>query len=114
LFIDADPIQIAAAARTGAACIEIHTGHFADADEGPDTSAELEKIVVAVKQGVDAGLTVHAGHGLHYENVQAIAKLADVRELNIGHAIVARAVFSGLAGAVSEMKRLMVEARQDG
>jgi len=114
LFIDADPIQIAAAARTGAACIEIHTGHFADADEGPDTSAELEKIVVAVKQGVDAGLTVHAGHGLHYENVQAVAKLADVRELNIGHAIVARAVFSGLAGAVSEMKRLMVEARQDG
>ncbi len=112
LFIDADPVQIEAAAHTGAPCIEIHTGHFADAAEGPDAAAELEKIVAAVKQGVDAGLRVHAGHGLHYENVQAIAKLKDVHELNIGHAIVARAVFTGFAVAVAEMKRLMVEARQ--
>lgn len=108
LFIDADPVQIAAAAQTGAPCIEIHTGHFADAAAGAPVADELIKIEAAVKQGIDAGLTVHAGHGLHYENVQVIAKIEHVRELNIGHAIVARAVFIGLAEAVAEMKRLMV------
>jgi pyridoxine 5-phosphate synthase len=108
LFIDAVPAQIEAAASSGAPCIEIHTGHFADAVAGAAQQAERERIVAAVRQGLDAGLTVHAGHGLHYENVQQIAAIAGIRELNIGHAIVARALFDGLAGAVAEMKRLML------
>ncbi|MCK5382896.1 MAG: pyridoxine 5'-phosphate synthase [Gammaproteobacteria bacterium] len=111
LFIDADPQQIAAAAETGAPCIEIHTGHFADAADSKEEAAELERIRKAVRQGVAAGLTVNAGHGLHYHNVREIAEIPDVRELNIGHAIIARAVFSGLAHAVADMKRLMREAR---
>jgi pyridoxine 5-phosphate synthase len=111
LFIDADPQQIAAAAETGAPCIEIHTGHFADAADSREAAAELERIREAVRQGVAAGLTVNAGHGLHYHNVREIAEIPDVRELNIGHAIIARAVFSGLAHAVADMKRLMREAR---
>jgi len=111
LFIDADPRQVAAAAESGAPCIEIHTGHFADATDSKAAAAELERIREAVRQGVDAGLAVNAGHGLHYHNVGAIAEIPEVRELNIGHAIIARAVFSGLAAAVAEMKRLMREAR---
>jgi len=111
LFIDADPQQIAAAAETGAPCIEIHTGHFADATDGKQAAAELERIREAVRQGVAAGLRVNAGHGLHYHNVGEIAAIRDVRELNIGHAIIARAVFSGLATAVADMKRLMQAAR---
>ena len=111
LFIDADPAQIAAAAETGAPCIEIHTGHFADATDRVQAATELDRIRAAVRQGVAAGLHVNAGHGLHYHNVQEIAALADIRELNIGHAIIARAVFTGLAEAVAEMKRLMCDAR---
>ncbi len=110
LFIDADPDQVAAAAATGAPCIEIHTGAFADAGTSLAQAEELAGIVRAVQQGLDAGLTVNAGHGLHYHNVQRIAAIPGVRELNIGHAIIARAVFTGLAGAVAEMKRLMHEA----
>ena len=110
LFIDAEPGQIDAAAESGAPCIEIHTGHFADAADARQQGEELARIVEAVRQGVAAGLTVHAGHGLNYHNVKAIAAIADIRELNIGHAIIARAVFSGLATAVAEMKRLMREA----
>jgi pyridoxine 5-phosphate synthase len=110
LFIDADPIQVAAAAEVGAPVIEIHTGHFADA-RGPAQRQELERIVQAVAQGTALGLQVNAGHGLNYQNVQAIAAIAAVRELNIGHAIIARAVFTGLEEAVREMKRLMGEAR---
>jgi pyridoxine 5-phosphate synthase len=112
LFIDADPQQIAAAAETGAPCVEIHTGHFADATDGKQAATELERIRAAVRQGVAAGLRVNAGHGLHYHNVGEIAAIPDVRELNIGHAIIARAVFSGLATAVADMKRLMLEARE--
>ena len=111
LFIDADPKQIAAAAETGSPCIEIHTGHFADATDGEQAAAELERIREAVRQGVAAGLRVNAGHGLHYHNVGEIAAIPGVRELNIGHAIIARAVFSGLATAVADMKRLMQAAR---
>ncbi len=111
LFIDADPQQIAAAAETGAPCIEIHTGHFADATDGKQVAAELQRIREAVRQGVAAGLRVNAGHGLHYHNVGEIAAIAGVRELNIGHAIIGRAVFSGLATAVADMKRLMQAAR---
>jgi pyridoxine 5-phosphate synthase len=111
LFIDADPDQIDAAAASGAPCIEIHTGHFADAAPGLAQTAELARIVEAVRLGEQAGLTVHAGHGLHYHNVQMIAAISGIRELNIGHAIVARALFTGLESAVAEMKRLMREAR---
>lgn len=112
LFIDAEPEQIAAAAGCGAPCIEIHTGHFADAADERAADAEFARIEAAVRQGVAAGLTVHAGHGLHYGNVQRIAALPDLRELNIGHAIIARAVFTGLAAAVAEMKELMLQARR--
>lgn len=111
LFIDAEPAQIEAAAAAGAPCIEIHTGHYADA-AGAAQQAEYERIRAAVDAGVRAGLQVNAGHGLHYHNVQPIAALPAVRELNIGHAIVARAVFTGLQEAVREMKRLMVAARR--
>ena len=113
LFIDADPDQVAAACDTGAPCIELHTGHFADAGAGLAQAEQLADIVVAVQQGLDAGLTVHAGHGLHYHNVKKIAAIPGVRELNIGHAIIARAVFTGLASAVAEMKHLMQEAVAD-
>ncbi|MGB5180411.1 MAG: pyridoxine 5'-phosphate synthase [Gammaproteobacteria bacterium] len=111
LFVDAEPAQIAAAAESGAPCIEIHTGHFADAGDAGQQGEELARIVEAVRQGVAAGLTVHAGHGLNYHNVKTIAAIAEIRELNIGHAIIARALFSGLANAVAGMKRLMREAR---
>ena len=113
LFIDADSGQIAAAAESGAPCIEIHTGHFADAGDTRQKAEELARIVEAVRQGVAAGLTVHAGHGLHYHNVKQIAAIPEIRELNIGHAIIAQAVFTGLATAVADMKRLMREARKD-
>jgi pyridoxine 5-phosphate synthase len=111
LFIDADARQIAAAAAAGAPCIEIHTGRFADAADERSRGQELARIVEAVRLGVAAGMQVNAGHGLHYHNVKTIAAIPDLRELNIGHAIVARAVFTGLAAAVAEMKRLMREAR---
>ena len=112
LFIDAEPTQIAAAAACGAPCIEIHTGHFADATTAAARQAELARIVEAVRLGVEAGLKVHAGHGLNYQNVGEIAALPDIIELNIGHAIVARALFTGLTEAVIEMKRLMLTASQ--
>jgi len=110
LFIDAEPQQIEAAASCGAPVIEIHTGHYADVS-GAAQKQELEKIIAAVKLAHEAGLQVNAGHGLHYHNVQAIAIIPEIMELNIGHAIIARAMFSGLQPAVKEMKRLMVEAR---
>jgi pyridoxine 5-phosphate synthase len=109
LFIDADPAQIDAAAKCGAPAIEIHTGHYAEADMA-DRPAELKRIEQAVQQGRALRLQVNAGHGLHYENVTAIAALPGIGELNIGHAIVARAIFSGIGPAVSEMKRLIRNA----
>ena len=111
LFIDADPRQVEAAKLVGAPCIEIHTGHFADAENTSGRDAEFKKINDAVQLGDEIGLQVNAGHGLHYHNVQAVAALAAVRELNIGHAVVARAVFTGLGEAVREMKHLMEAAR---
>jgi len=112
LFIDADVKQIEAAAECGAPVIEIHTGHFADYASEDARRAELTRIVKGVEAGVDAGLHVNAGHGLDYHNVTAIAEIGQIRELNIGHAIIARAIFTGLPEAVSTMKRLMQEARQ--
>lgn len=111
LFIDADPQQIEAAAEVGAPVIEIHTGHYADAVERAPREQEFKRIANAVELGKSLGLQVNAGHGLNYHNVQAIAALCPVKELNIGHAIIARALFVGLQEAVREMKRLMVEAR---
>jgi pyridoxine 5-phosphate synthase len=111
LFIDAQAAQIDAAAGTGAPFIEIHTGHYADAWDTPEAERELEAIRAAVARAVSAGLQVNAGHGLNYHNVKPVAAIPAIRELNIGHAIVARAVFTGLPEAVREMKRLMVEAR---
>lgn len=111
LFIDADPQQVAAAADCGAPCIEIHTGHYADANTPRAQAQELARIVDSVRLGGDAGLKVHAGHGLNYHNVAAIAAIPDILELNIGHAIMARALFTGLADAVREMKRLMLQSR---
>lgn len=109
LFVDPDPIQIAAAAQTGAPAIEIHTGHYADAT-GDHWRKELTRIEQAVIQGRDLRLQVNAGHGLNYHNVQSIAAIPGIAEFNIGHAIVARALFTGMQQAVSEMKHLMREA----
>ncbi len=111
LFIDADDQQLEAARDAGAPVVEIHTGRFADAETEADAARELERIRAAVTTGTDLGLQVNAGHGLHYHNVQAVAALADIVELNIGHAIVAQALFVGWENAVREMKRLMLEAR---
>ena len=110
LFIDANPEQIEAAAATGAEMIELHTGHYADT-AGVEQAKELSRIYQAASQADKLGLQVNAGHGLHYHNVQPIAAIPEVVELNIGHAIIARALFSGLPLAVSEMKRLMLDAR---
>lgn len=110
LFIDADEQQIAATAALGAPVIELHTGRYAEA-EGAAVASELERIRAGARFGVEQGLVVNAGHGLHYTNVQAIAQLQDIRELNIGHAIVAHALFAGWENAVREMKAIMVAAR---
>ena len=110
LFVDADFAQLDAAHAAGAPVVEIHTGHYADAATDAARIAEFERIRTAVAYGRSLGLTVNAGHGLTYHNVQPIAALPGIHELNIGHAIVAQALFVGWKDAVSEMKRLMVEA----
>lgn len=110
LFIDADHRQIEAAVASGAPYIEIHTGAYAEAPEGLARQAELSRIRKAATFAASLGLKVNAGHGLTYHNVQPIAELPEMHELNIGHAIIGRALFSGLADAVSEMKQLMREA----
>jgi pyridoxine 5-phosphate synthase len=107
LFVDPDARQIDAAAATGAPVIEIHTGRYAETLDERERLEALARVADAVRHGRALGLKVNAGHGLHYQNVQPVAALADVSELNIGHAIVARAVFTGMAEAVREMKRLM-------
>jgi len=109
LFIDADTEQVEAAAKAGAPAIEIHTGRYADAEQWAQTT-ELARIEQAVQAGLDLKLQVNAGHGLHYHNVQPVAAIPGLSDLNIGHAIIARAVFCGLGPAVREMKRLIAEA----
>lgn len=111
LFVDPDLAQIDACAKSGAPVIEIHTGHYAQAQTSTERHAQWRRIAESVEHGKNLGLHVHAGHGLHYHNVTAIAQIKTIRELNIGHAIIARALFVGLQVAVSEMKRLMCEAR---
>jgi pyridoxine 5-phosphate synthase len=110
LFIDPDIAQLEAALEVGAPVVELHTGRYADT-EGPEQGAELERIIEAAHHGRELGLIINAGHGLHYQNVTPIARIPEIVELNIGHSIIARAVFDGLADAVSEMKRLMLLAR---
>ena len=107
LFIDAEPRQIEAAAKVGVPVIEIHTGHYAEAVTIELKSKELSRIQESVIQGTELGLHVNAGHGLDYHNVRQIAEIDGVRELNIGHAIVARALFTGIEESVSAMKQLI-------
>ena len=112
LFIDAERHQLDAAVECGAPVVEIHTGHYADAGSGDAQRTEYLRIKSAVEYGQSLGLQVNAGHGLDYHNVGAIAAIPGIRELNIGHAIVARAIFTGFESAVREMRRLMLEARR--
>jgi len=109
LFIDPDARQIEAAKRVGAPVIELHTGHYADT-EGAEQQDALKRIQVAVTYARKLGLVVNAGHGLHYHNVEPIAAIPGINELNIGHAIIARALFSGLVGAVQDMRALILGA----
>jgi pyridoxine 5-phosphate synthase len=112
LFIDPDPEQLDAALAAGAPVVELHTGQYADAT-GKKQATELERIAAAASYGHEKGLVINAGHGLHYQNVKPIAAIPEIVELNIGHAIVARAVFDGLDNAVHEMRRLMTDAREE-
>ncbi|KAA1178984.1 pyridoxine 5'-phosphate synthase [Photorhabdus heterorhabditis] len=111
LFIDADHQQIDAAREVGAPFIEIHTGAYAEAANEIKQEKEFQRIKKAVTYAANIGLTVNAGHGLTYHNVQRIAALPEIYELNIGHAIIGRAVFSGLTAAVADMKTQMRKAR---
>jgi pyridoxine 5-phosphate synthase len=110
LFIDPDRRQLDAAVETAASVVELHTGAYAAA-HGSQQQRELQRIHDAVDYGKQAGLIVHAGHGLNYDNVGPVAALTGIRELNIGHAIIARAVFEGLDAAVRKMRQLMSAAR---
>ena len=112
LFIDADKQQIDAAIASKAPFIEIHTGHYADAETEEAQQAELIRLTEGIKYAHDQGLKVNAGHGLNYFNVKPIAAIEEIIELNIGHAIIARAAIDGLDKAIRDMKKLMQEARQ--
>jgi pyridoxine 5-phosphate synthase len=111
LFIDADKDQIDAAIASGAPFIEIHTGHYAEATNEEAQQVELKRLIEGIKYAHGKDLKVNAGHGLHYFNVKPIAAIPEIIELNIGHAIIARAAIDGLEKAVRDMKRLMLEAR---
>lgn len=111
LFIDANPLQIDAAVAVGAPVIEIHTGCYADASTDYERALELQRIKEATYYAASKGLIVNAGHGLNYQNVKPIAAINELYELNIGHAIIARALFCGLKEAVKDMRELILEAR---
>lgn len=111
LFIDPDPKQIEAAAEIGAPVIEIHTGCYADASNAVEQARELQRVKQAAEYAANLNLIVNAGHGLNYQNVKPIAAIKELHELNIGHAIIARALFCGLKDAVKHMRQLMLEAR---
>lgn len=111
LFVDPDPLQLEAAVEAGVRVVELHTGRYADATTDGARARELERIRQAAHHAAALGVEVHAGHGLNYHNVQPVAAIAAIIELNIGHAIVARAVFDGMRRAVTDMKRLMQDAR---
>jgi pyridoxine 5-phosphate synthase len=111
LFIDPDPVQLQASRDAGAPVVELHTGAYAESTGERARARELARIRETAEAGAELGITVHAGHGLHYHNVIPVAAIPEIVELNIGHAIIARAVFDGLGTAVSEMKHLLLEAR---
>ena len=111
LFIDPEEDEIEAAARLGAATVELNTGHYSASVSAVERSTELSRIMSCCDYAFSLGLTVNAGHGLHYDNVQPIAEIESINELGIGHSVVARALYAGIPAAVSKMKRLMVEAR---
>ena len=111
LFIDPDEEQVRAAAEVGAPVVELHTGSYAEARDPAGRAVELTRIRAATATGLELGLQVNAGHGLSFHNVQPVAAIAGLTEFNIGHALVARALFSGLGPAVAQMKRLLREAR---
>lgn len=110
LFIDPEESQLEAAVEAGAQAVELHTGRYAESSGG-QRAVELRRLVRAAHTGAEMGLRVNAGHGLDYHNVQPVAAIPEIVELNIGHAIVARSMFSGMAAAVREMKALMLAAR---
>jgi pyridoxine 5-phosphate synthase len=110
LFIDADIAQLEAARQARVAVVELHTGLYAES-EGEHRARELERLRHAARHAAALGLEVHAGHGLHYHNVLPVAAIPEIVELNIGHAIIARALFDGLPAAVAAMKALMLSAR---
>jgi pyridoxine 5-phosphate synthase len=112
LFIDPEIHQIEAARAVGAPVIELHTGRYSDCQDPAERARELSKIAEAARRGAALGLQVNAGHGLNYHNVQPVAAIPEIRELNIGHSIISRAIFTGLGLAVRDMKRLMREARE--
>lgn len=111
LFIEPDEAQVEAAARVGAPVVELNTGRFSAATNAIERSTEFQRILSSSDYAFSLGLTVNAGHGLHYDNVQHVAEIESINELNIGHSLIARALYWGLPTAVSKMKRLMVEAR---
>lgn len=111
LFVDPAPGQLDAAGRIGAQVVELHTGAYAAAENREQRASALLELERAARHARELGLVVHGGHGLHYHNVQAVAAISELVELNIGHAIVARAIFTGLERAVAEMKALMRTAR---
>jgi pyridoxine 5-phosphate synthase len=110
LFIDPDPVQIEATARIGIPVIELHTGRYCEVS-GAEQARELDRLRSSAKLAASLGLEVHAGHGLNCDNVAPVAAIAEITELNIGHAIVGRAIFIGFAAAVREMKAAMLAAR---
>jgi pyridoxine 5-phosphate synthase len=112
LFIDPDPRQIDAASETGADVVELHTGTYADVRDPYRLQAELARLQAAARHAFDSGLTVNGGHGLRLDNVKPIAAIPEIQELNIGHAIVSRAVLIGMEAAVREMRASLDQARR--
>jgi pyridoxine 5-phosphate synthase len=110
LFVDPEESQLEAAVQAGAQAVELHTGRYAEAS-GAQRAVELRRLVRAAHNAAEMGLRVNAGHGLDYQNVQPVAAIPEIVELNIGHAIIARALFCGLETAVRDMKALMLAAR---
>ncbi|MFO0958905.1 MAG: pyridoxine 5'-phosphate synthase [Isosphaeraceae bacterium] len=110
LFIDPDPRQVAASAGLGVAAVELHTGRYAEAPEGPERERELALLAEAGREAVAAGLALHAGHGLNLHNVGPVARLHRMAELNIGHSIISRAVMIGMERAVGEMRSAILIA----
>ncbi len=114
MFIDPEESQIRASDFVGADAVEIHTGAFADAIAPEEKNSEYQRVTEAAAFAANEGLRVNAGHGLHYSNVGAIAQIDEIIELNIGHSIIAQAVFSGLSAAVRDMKHIIDEAVRQG